>query len=35
MGSQKTWEIPLLPVGKVAGGGMASVNNIYYSENSY
>ena len=28
MGSQETWEILLLPVGKVAGGGMASVNNI-------
>ena len=28
MGSQESWEILLLPVGKVAGGGMASVNNI-------
>ena len=28
MGSQEIWEILLLPVGKVAGGGMASVNNI-------
>ena len=28
MGSRETWEILLLPVGEVAGGGMASVNNI-------
>ena len=28
MGSQGTWEVLLLPVGEVAGGGMASVNNI-------
>ena len=27
MGSQETWEVLLLPVGKVAGGGTASVNN--------
>ena len=27
MGSQGTWEVLLLPVGEVAGGGAASVNN--------
>ena len=27
MGSQETWEVLLLPVGEVAGRGMASVNN--------